>query len=238
MDLWPAFEVGRGGKGFDLPPRDVGNFYTRRWRCFAGKKRAALPGMCAEEAVAAMDRATGPADGGLGRRAIGASAVMLGEGARIQSVARRAAGTLVRHLAGQRLFAVAGGGVRPRGRAHPAPGCAPQRADRRVVPAGRAVRYLRVIDYKTRAGRWTMAEITGEAASCSDPLLAAARGPGRVPGGRLFFFAGWSSRCPSPLPRSGAVALCRKGGKAGRAGAGRSRVIEAMSPTASGGCWA
>ncbi len=183
-------------KEFDLTPRDVGNFYHAALEIFARENAAALPGMSAEEAVAAMDRATGPLMEGLARRAIGDSAVMRREGARIQSVARKAAGTLVGHLAGSAFSPVAlevefG---REDGRILLRDVPLKGRIDRVDAWQDGAVRYLRVIDYKTRGRAVDLAEIYWGLQLQLILYLAAAVARGGVPAG-VFYFA-----VEQPLP--------------------------------------
>jgi ATP-dependent helicase/nuclease subunit B len=175
---------------FDLTPRDVGIFYHEALEAFARENGARLGDMPLDEAVDAMDRVTAGLLEGLADRAIGESAVLQREGQRIASVARRAARTLVGHLSGSRFQPVALevdfglGDGRILLKDVPLKG----RIDRVDAWQDGEVRYLRVIDYKTRGKAVSLEEVYYGLQLQLILYLAAAVARGGKPAG-VFYFA-------------------------------------------------
>ena len=219
-------------KEFDLTPQMVGNFYHEALKAFAQENELRLSDMPEGEAVDAMDRVTAGLMEGLVNRALGDSAVMRREGERIASVARRAARTLVGHLTGSRFRPVAlevefgAGDGRILLRDVPLKG----RIDRVDAWQDADIKYLRVIDYKTKGRAVSLPEIYHGLQLQLILYLAAAVAKGGKPAG-VFYFAIDDPLIPTPSRDPEEIeALREKALRLDGLVLEDERVIEAMSP--------
>jgi ATP-dependent helicase/nuclease subunit B len=146
---------------FDLTPRDAGNFYHEALEAFALNSGDRLAGMTPDEAADEIDRATETLMADLTEKCIGDSAVAQREGERIRSVARRAARTLVTHLAGSKFQPVALEAEfgREDGRILLRDVPLRGRIDRVDAWQDGETKYLRIIDYKTGGRAVSLPEI-------------------------------------------------------------------------------
>ena len=188
--------------------------------------------MSEDEAVELMNRATERLMADLAERAIGDSAVARREGARIASVATRAARTLVRHLSGSRFqpvalevdFGVKDGRILLRD--VPLRG----RIDRVDAWQDGETRYLRIIDYKTGGRAVSLPEVYHGLQLQLVLYLAAAVAKGGKPAG-VFYFAIDDPLVPtSSRDRAEIEALRDKELKLDGLVLDDPRVITAMSP--------
>ncbi len=146
---------------FDLSPRDAGNFYHEALEAFVQNSGDRLAGMTPDEAADEIDRATESLMVELTEKHIGDSAVAAREGERIRSVARRAARTLVNHLAGSKFTPVALEAEfgREDGRILLRDVPLKGRIDRVDAWQDGDAKYLRIIDYKTGGKAVSLPEI-------------------------------------------------------------------------------
>ncbi len=217
---------------FDLTPKDVGTFYHAALETFARENEARLAVMGEDEAIEAMDRATGALIEALSEKAIGDSAVARREGGRICKVARRAARTLVSHLSGSRFqpvalevdFGLEDGRILLRD--VPLKG----RIDRVDAWQDDGDKYLRIIDYKTKGRAVSLPEVYYGLQLQLVLYLAAAVAKGGKPAG-VFYFAIDDPLVvtPSRDPRE-VEALREKALKLDGLALSDERVLDAMSP--------
>jgi len=217
---------------FELSPREVGNFHHAALEAFVRENADHLMDMSEDEAVERMNRATERLMADLAERAIGDSAVARREGARIASVATRAARTLVRHLSGSRFqpvalevdFGVKDGRILLRD--VPLRG----RIDRVDAWQDGETRYLRIIDYKTGGRSVSLPEVYYGLQLQLVLYLAASIARGGKPAG-VFYFAIDDPIVFSPsLDPAEIEALREKELRLDGLTLGDERVVRAMSP--------
>ena len=218
---------------FDLSPREVGNFHHAALEAFARENEGRLMDMSEDEAVERMNRATESLMADLAERVIGDSAVARREGARVASVATRAARTLIRHLSGSRFqpvalevdFGVKDGRILLRD--VPLRG----RIDRVDAWQDGETRYLRIIDYKTGGKAVSLPEVYYGLQLQLVLYLAASVAKGGKPAG-VFYFSIDDPLVSTPSrDRAEIEALRDKALKLDGLMLDDDRVITAMSPS-------